>query len=120
MIALLQVVKGTDADRGRSAAVGTLGVTIGRGSDAVLRLQDPGVSRLHCRVLVKEGKAWLTDSGSASGTTINGAGVREQELHNGDMIRIGNTEIQFHWTDSDEHTTTGWTTHVPPASPSAD
>lgn len=108
MLGLLQVVKGGDADRGRSAVVGTIAVVIGRGPEANLRLQDPGVSRVHCRVALAAGKAQLTDAGSASGTLINGAAVREHELQPGDLIRVGDTEIEYQVSHADERATTDW------------
>jgi pSer/pThr/pTyr-binding forkhead associated (FHA) protein len=108
MIALLRVLKGVDADNGRTTVVGPRGVVIGRGPEAELRLQDPGVSRAHCRVSVVDGKALLTDAGGAAGTTVNGAAVRRLELSSGDLIRVGNTEIQFNWSDLDEKNTEGW------------
>jgi pSer/pThr/pTyr-binding forkhead associated (FHA) protein len=94
-------------------------VAIGRGPDAELRLSDPGVSRLHCRVYVADGKVWLADAGSAGGTTINGAGAQRQELATGDLIRVGTTEIQFHWSDSDEKATTAWDPREHGAGPAA-
>lgn len=110
MLALLRVVGGQDADRGRSAGVGAggAGLVIGRGPEAGLRLQDPTVSRVHCRVTVSEGKAWLEDAGGAGGTLVNGAGIQRHELRPGDVIRVGGTEVEFHWSDVDELPTTGW------------
>lgn len=108
MIGLLEVVNGVDGDRGRSAAFGAAAVSIGRGPEAGLRLQDPSVSRIHCKVVVVAGKATLTDAGSSTGTLINGAPQQQHELQEGDVIHIGSTELQFHWSDVDEKSTATW------------
>jgi len=115
MIGLLQVVKG--ADLGRSAAVGSGSMAIGRGPEAGLRLQDPSVSRVHCKIALVNGNAQLTDAGSSSGTHVNGTSIHQRELQDGDLIRIGDTEIQFRWSNLDEAPTTGWHDAMPPVNP---
>ena len=108
MFAVLYVLKGVRADFGARAVVGPKGVVIGRSPDAELRLRDPSVSRVHCRVSVVNGKVFLADAGSVSGTTVNGSSVQERELASGDLIRVGTTEIQFQWSDADEKATESW------------
>jgi pSer/pThr/pTyr-binding forkhead associated (FHA) protein len=111
MLAILKVVTGVDGDRNRSGAISGAsdkGLVIGRGADAGFPLQDPGVSRAHCRVFIKDGVAWLVDAGSPTGTTVNGAAAQEQQLKSGDIIGLGKTEIEFFWSDVDELSTGRW------------
>jgi pSer/pThr/pTyr-binding forkhead associated (FHA) protein len=37
----------------------------------------------------------LEDLGSNNGTFVNGNRVTEAQLHDGDIIRIGETEVEF-------------------------
>jgi pSer/pThr/pTyr-binding forkhead associated (FHA) protein len=110
MLAFLLVVDGQDMDLGRSAVVGRgdAGLTIGRSPEAGLRLNDPAASRIHCRVTVVDGKAWVEDAGSSAGTLVNGERVQKQELKPDDLVRVGTTELRFQWSNVDEQPTTGW------------
>ncbi|MGY4718874.1 FhaA domain-containing protein [Naumannella huperziae] len=76
------------------------GFTIGRGSDADLRINDPGISRRHARVQVGGSGLDLTytitDLGSTNGISVNGERVRSAELRDGTRIEIGNTRMLVH------------------------
>lgn len=67
---------------------------IGRGTDATLRVDDAGVSRAHAEVLLGR-EVLLRDLGSTNGTYVNGVQVREQVLHDGDVIRLGSTSVTY-------------------------
>ncbi len=58
-----------------------------------------GVSRLHSR-LTRQGDEWtVEDLGSTNGTFVNGAKVaphQKKKVKNGDVIRCGQIELQFH------------------------
>jgi hypothetical protein len=70
-------------------------VTIGRAADAVVRLSDTSVSRRHAEVR-PTGDGWsIVDLGSTNGTRVNGAGVRERRLADGDRISVGDATIRF-------------------------
>lgn len=73
------------------------GVVVGRGSDADLRIDDPGISRRHAEILVQEveGRTVVTvkDFGSTNGTLLNGHRVDKAPVGNGSEIRLGNTVI---------------------------
>jgi serine/threonine protein kinase len=58
-------------------------------------LHDPAVDRVHCQVEIEDGRVFVSDFDSDTGTFVNGAQVRRHELKHGDIIRIGDTEIQF-------------------------
>ncbi len=67
-------------------------VTIGRGEDAEIRLDDTAASRKHAQLVVSEGAVRLVDLGSANGTTVRGrklAAREELDLSEGDAIELG-------------------------------
>lgn len=64
---------------------------IGRGEHCEIQLDDPSASRVHCRLLARDGKVFLTDAGSRWGTLVNGIRVTECELVPGDQITVGET-----------------------------
>ncbi len=56
---------------------------------------DAQVSREHCRIRVEVGKFVIEDLGSNNGTFVNGNRVTEAQLREGDIIRIGESEMEF-------------------------
>ena len=66
---------------------------IGRGQDAQFRLPDTGVSRRHLEIRWDGQVALLADLNSTNGTTVNNAPVQEWQLADGDVIRLGHSEI---------------------------
>jgi len=66
---------------------------IGRGQDAQFRLPDTGVSRRHLEIRWDGAVALLQDLNSTNGTTVNNAPVQEWQLADGDVIRLGHSEI---------------------------
>ncbi|PKQ21865.1 MAG: DUF2662 domain-containing protein [Actinobacteria bacterium HGW-Actinobacteria-5] len=73
------------------------GITIGRGTDADLRINDPGISRLHARIgVVGTGAAQqitIEDLGSTNGVTVDGQRTRHATLTLGSRIEIGSTRL---------------------------
>ena len=69
---------------------------IGRGHDADLRLSDPGVSRHHAQVELRDGAVWVEDLGSTNGTTLDGVKVTSPvALTHGQRITMGSTVLVF-------------------------
>lgn len=75
-------------------------MTIGRSSDNDWVLPDPErlVSSQHCVIQYKDGRYYLTDN-STNGVELVNAGIRmrrgnSEPLQNGELIRIGDYEIQ--------------------------
>ena len=66
---------------------------LGRGQDAHFRLPDTGVSRQHVDINYDGQCAVLSDLGSTNGTTVNGGPVQDWQLADGDVIRMGHSEI---------------------------
>ena len=73
------------------------GLVIGRGTEADLRINDPGVSRRHAEIQVSSDGGELTvsvvDLGSTNGTSVDGRRVQQAMLHDGSQIVIGNTTV---------------------------
>ncbi|MCA9901755.1 MAG: FHA domain-containing protein [Ardenticatenaceae bacterium] len=58
---------------------------------------DSSVSRLHARIRRRNGRYYLYDEGSASGTFLNHErlGLSPRQLQNGDEIRLGRLHLRF-------------------------
>ncbi|HRY08629.1 MAG TPA: DUF3662 and FHA domain-containing protein [Candidatus Nanopelagicales bacterium] len=67
---------------------------IGRGGDADIRIDDPGVSRHHAEIRIGS-DVILRDLGSTNGTYVNGTLIAEQPLRDGAVITIGSTNLTF-------------------------
>jgi predicted component of type VI protein secretion system len=91
----LVVAQGGGLDPGmRFDAFG--GVSIGRSSDADIRIDDRYASSIHARVYPAAGGFILEDMRSTNGTTLNGHSIDgEAALEHGDRIAIGDTELIF-------------------------
>jgi hypothetical protein len=72
-------------------------LVIGRGSEADLRIDDPGVSRRHAEVRLDAQQGWpqasIVDLGSTNGLLVDGRRVESAVLHDGATVTIGNTTI---------------------------
>lgn len=66
---------------------------VGRDRDCDLFLNHPSISRRHCLVSMKEGRACIRDHGSTNGCFVNGVAVDHCWLHEGDLIQIGNVML---------------------------
>jgi pSer/pThr/pTyr-binding forkhead associated (FHA) protein len=69
------------------------GVSIGRGRSNDLVLDEKRVSRAHALAILEHGHWRLRDLLSTNGTRINGEKISETDLAEGDVIRIGDSEI---------------------------
>jgi hypothetical protein len=68
---------------------------IGRGADATIRLQDSSVSRRHAEIRPNADGYVVVDLGSTNGTRVNGAGITERQLRDGDTISVGDSQLRF-------------------------
>jgi pSer/pThr/pTyr-binding forkhead associated (FHA) protein len=74
-------------------------LTIGRGLENNVVLQDNAVSTRHARI-VREGEGYfIEDLDSANGTFLNGVKVRRQQLVNGNKIKVGVSTLLFELVD---------------------
>lgn len=70
-------------------------MTIGRGLNNDVILEDTRVSRHHAQVQYKTRRFWLTDLKSTNGTYVNGERITEADLRNGDVVSLGGLELTF-------------------------
>ena len=64
-------------------------ITIGRGLENNLVLNESGVSRNHALISAEEGRYYLRDLDSTNGTTVNGLSIQHRMLQSGDIISFG-------------------------------
>ena len=73
------------------------GLVAGRGTDADLRINDPGVSRRHVQFAVTGGADGITvqvhDLGSTNGMLVDGHRITSTGLRDGSEVKIGNTTL---------------------------
>jgi hypothetical protein len=69
------------------------GLVVGRGTEADLRINDPGVSRRHIEFMVHGEDLEVVDLGSTNGMLVNGAKVGRAGLRDGSEVKIGHTTM---------------------------
>ncbi|SDS61423.1 FhaA domain-containing protein [Microlunatus soli] len=82
------------------------GLVIGRGTDADLRINDPGISRRHAQIrVIARGDTLdidIIDLGSTNGIVVNGKRVQQTPIGEGARIEIGNTRMLVHTPIADQ------------------
>jgi pSer/pThr/pTyr-binding forkhead associated (FHA) protein len=66
----------------------------GRDDDCDVRLNQKGVSKLHCVVVKTDGLLLVRDLGSTNGTRVNGQRIRRAALLPNDSLSIANVSFQ--------------------------
>jgi len=75
------------------------GAVLGRGDGAEIRLDDPYASGRHAQLVLAAGVVVLEDLGSTNGTYLNEELLAgPAPLHNGDRVRIGDSEFTYEET----------------------
>lgn len=91
---------------GRRIPLTAPGLVIGRGSEADLRITDPGVSRRHAELRVDDAgytpRVSIHDLGSTNGLSVNGRRTESEDLADGAEVRIGNTTLRLRLHDPDD------------------
>jgi pSer/pThr/pTyr-binding forkhead associated (FHA) protein len=81
------------------------GIIIGRGTEADLRINDPGISRQHAQIALSIGDQGtivaIRDLGSTNGVILNGNRVDQGRVLDGSQIQLGNTSIVIRISESD-------------------
>ncbi|XZE52255.1 protein kinase domain-containing protein [Planctomycetaceae bacterium SH139] len=90
----LIVISGPDKGRSFPLVDGET-LTIGRGQASNTQINDPRMSRVHCRVTVDGGKTKLSDAGSTGGTFVGQMQIAEHELKSGETFRVGDSEFRY-------------------------
>ncbi len=91
--ACIVVIYGTEL--GRRVQLGAAPFEIGRSSTNDLFIDQESISRHHARISFDGTAYWVADLGSTNGTYVNDEVVREQQLRDGDQVRIGRSILKF-------------------------
>jgi pSer/pThr/pTyr-binding forkhead associated (FHA) protein len=70
-------------------------ILIGRRPGCDITLDSTAVSNTHAVVFECDGKRYVRDLGSRTGTHVNGKAVHQQALEIGDQIKIGSTTLRY-------------------------
>jgi pSer/pThr/pTyr-binding forkhead associated (FHA) protein len=86
-----------DSERGgtRVLALSKQTFLIGSRYSCDLMLTGDDISLAHAIIFEREGKRFVRDLTSLSGTLVNEQAIREAELHTGDIIRIGHSTMHY-------------------------
>jgi hypothetical protein len=67
---------------------------MGRGTDCDIRVEDPGVSRQHCEIVIGQ-PVVLRDLKSTNGTFVNGERITQVDITDGMEFTMGGTTLVF-------------------------
>ena len=83
------------------------GLVVGRGTEADVRINDPGVSRRHVEFTVQPGGDGLAieahDLGSTNGMLVDGHRISRTGLRDGSQVKIGNTTMTVRVVEGGMH-----------------
>ena len=89
-------------------------ISIGRGEENLIVLDDDFASRRHCRIQKQEGAGFvLQDMNSKNGTFLNGSRVFRAFLKNNDRIQLGKKIFTFSFERFNDH----WNMHTESKNP---
>ena len=84
------VVKAVGKMEGQVLPITLSQFVVGRDPQCHLRPASPMISKRHCALLQRDGKAYIRDFGSTNGTFLNDQPVKDEvELHDADRLKIG-------------------------------
>jgi Nif-specific regulatory protein len=72
---------------------------IGRGTDCHISLPDPLCSRVHAKLTCTSDGWVIRDADSRNGTLVNGQKIDEAMVIDGNTVRVGSHEFEFHETE---------------------
>jgi pSer/pThr/pTyr-binding forkhead associated (FHA) protein len=93
----LVIERSLSLEPGKSFDLGSAPLTIGRAPENTIALPaDEYASARHARIEPLRDGFWVVDLGSTNGTAVNGRTVNGRErLQEGDVIRVGETEMRL-------------------------
>lgn len=89
----LKLVVTAGADSGQIYPLSEELNLIGRSRLCAVTINDPAVSKIHCRIRIFDNKAEISDANSSWGTIVNGERITVKELRPGDSIKLGATRF---------------------------
>jgi diguanylate cyclase (GGDEF)-like protein len=103
---ILTIIQGSDADFGKSYTLDKESIRIGRDKDNTIPVDDPTVSKQHCRINIVRtcnlDQIVIIDLDSTNGTFVNGVPIRQSVLNSGDKISMGETVLRIDYNDEIE------------------
>ena len=93
----LVVVHSEVLSAGHEYELNSSALTVGRGGQNDVSIEgDEFASARHVRVEPRRDGVWVSDLGSTNGTFVNGVRIdRPRKLGQGDVVRVGETELRF-------------------------
>lgn len=93
----VSLVVATGAHEGRLIPLAGPQFLIGRDEQCNLRPASQAISKLHCGVLVRDGRVYVKDYGSTNGTLVNDVLVQDAEVlvQDGASIRVGPLDFRL-------------------------
>jgi serine/threonine protein kinase len=91
----LEIVEGPDRGRSFPLCDGK-SLIIGRGSQSHTQIQDPRISRIHCRIVWEKGQPILVDESGSAGTHVQGQPITRVPLAAGMLFQIGGTLFRLY------------------------
>ncbi len=93
---------GTGAGQPASWPIGGKRVTVGRGLDNDIVLEDASVSRHHAELTREGSRIEVRDLGSTNGTWVNAARVTAASIHPGDELAFGTVHLEVSRRPADQ------------------
>ena len=93
----VSLVVASGAHEGRQIPLTGPQFLIGRDEQCNLRPASQAISKVHCGVLVRDGKVYVKDYGSTNGTLVNDALIQDTEVlvQDGASIRVGPLDFRL-------------------------
>jgi len=80
---------------GKTFHIGMRNITIGRGTNNFIQINDSEASRVHCAIRATEEGMEVVDMRSANGTYVNGKRIKHHLLQDEDHLRIGDVAFSY-------------------------
>lgn len=84
------------SDTGLAFHIGSRRATIGRDKNNFVQISDPASSRVQCQLFDDAGVMTVVDMSSYNGTLVNGEVVKKGVIHDGDRLRVADTDFIYH------------------------
>jgi pSer/pThr/pTyr-binding forkhead associated (FHA) protein len=89
------VIRSGGGRAGEAFNVGGERMTIGRGPEAEVFLDDVTVSRNHALLVQRRDGLYIDDLGSLNGTYVNRRRIESHRLQNGDELQVGKYKLTY-------------------------
>jgi MoxR-like ATPase len=93
--AMAELVYLNGPSTGERVGLSADGTQLGRAADCAAVIPDLQVSSFHCQIQLTESGWVISDLDSSNGTFVNGSRISTAALIDGDVVRVGDTDLQF-------------------------